>query len=163
MYRRSRRPRILQHGRGLLSRSYYQHAFDLRSATTDRERLYITTSYYSYATGERERAIEHTNSGVCSILKMSSHRTISRSSTWPSGKPHEALRSARRALGTRSFPSLNLTPSSRKLFWATGDSSTLQAMCDDPVRQATIGTRGTTSLAITPRSSAMTTTPCNAK
>jgi DNA-binding winged helix-turn-helix (wHTH) protein/tetratricopeptide (TPR) repeat protein len=45
-------------GEHLLSRQYYQKAFDLRERATDRERLYITSHYYSSATGEIERAIQ---------------------------------------------------------------------------------------------------------
>jgi len=45
-------------GEHLLSQQYYQKAFDLRDRTTDRERLYIASHYYSYATGEIERSIE---------------------------------------------------------------------------------------------------------
>ncbi|HEY9126683.1 MAG TPA: hypothetical protein VIM62_06130, partial [Acidobacteriaceae bacterium] len=45
-------------GEHLLSRQNYQRAFDLRERTTDRERLYITSHYYSAATGEIERAIQ---------------------------------------------------------------------------------------------------------
>lgn len=41
-----------------LSRQNYQKAFELRNRTTDRERLYITTHYYAYCTGEIRRAIE---------------------------------------------------------------------------------------------------------
>lgn len=37
-------------GEESLSTQYYQKAFDLRDRTTDRERLYIASSYYSYAT-----------------------------------------------------------------------------------------------------------------
>ncbi len=41
-----------------LSNSNYQKAFELRDRSTDRERLYITTHYYAYCTGEIGRAIE---------------------------------------------------------------------------------------------------------
>jgi eukaryotic-like serine/threonine-protein kinase len=40
------------------SRQNYQRAFDLRDRATDRDRLYITSHYYAFATGEIRRAIE---------------------------------------------------------------------------------------------------------
>jgi eukaryotic-like serine/threonine-protein kinase len=45
-------------GQRSLARQYYQKAFDLRSRTTDHERLYIAAHYYDWATGEIPRAIE---------------------------------------------------------------------------------------------------------
>jgi tetratricopeptide (TPR) repeat protein/DNA-binding winged helix-turn-helix (wHTH) protein len=45
-------------GEYVLSRQYFQKAFDLRTRTTDRERLYITANYYGFATGEVSRATE---------------------------------------------------------------------------------------------------------
>jgi eukaryotic-like serine/threonine-protein kinase len=125
-------------GESSLSRSYYQHAFDLRERTTDRERLYITTSYYSYATGERERAIE-----AYQLWSMLYPQDVIPPNNLAGeylaiGQPHEALRSARRALELDpSLPQPHAVVAEALL--ATGDSSTLQAMCDDSVRQATIG------------------------
>ncbi|WP_083836657.1 winged helix-turn-helix domain-containing protein [Granulicella mallensis] len=45
-------------GESSLSRIYAQKAFDLRERTTDREKLYISSAYYSFYTGEVHRAIE---------------------------------------------------------------------------------------------------------
>lgn len=45
-------------GESSLSRGYAQKAFDLRERTTDREKLYISSAYYSFYTGEDLRAIE---------------------------------------------------------------------------------------------------------
>jgi eukaryotic-like serine/threonine-protein kinase len=45
-------------GEYALSRQNYQKAFDLRDRATDRDRLYITSHYYAFATGEVHRAIE---------------------------------------------------------------------------------------------------------
>jgi eukaryotic-like serine/threonine-protein kinase len=41
-----------------LSQQYYRKAYELPSRVTDRERLYIVTHYYEYATGEIYRAIQ---------------------------------------------------------------------------------------------------------
>lgn len=41
-----------------LSQQYYRKAYELPNRVTDRERLYIVTHYYEYATGEIYRAIE---------------------------------------------------------------------------------------------------------
>jgi len=41
-----------------LGKQYFQKAFDLRERATERERLYITTHYYSGVTGELEKTIE---------------------------------------------------------------------------------------------------------
>jgi eukaryotic-like serine/threonine-protein kinase len=41
-----------------LSEQYYRKAYELPNRVTDRERLYIVTHYYEYATGEISRAIE---------------------------------------------------------------------------------------------------------
>jgi len=41
-----------------LGKQYYQKAFDLRERTTERERLYLTTHYYSGVTGELDKAIQ---------------------------------------------------------------------------------------------------------
>jgi DNA-binding winged helix-turn-helix (wHTH) protein/tetratricopeptide (TPR) repeat protein len=41
-----------------LSQQYYRKAYELPNRVTDRERLYIVTHYYEYATGEINRAIE---------------------------------------------------------------------------------------------------------
>jgi DNA-binding winged helix-turn-helix (wHTH) protein/tetratricopeptide (TPR) repeat protein len=41
-----------------LSSAYFTKAFDLRERTTDRERLYIASHYYSSATGEVQRSID---------------------------------------------------------------------------------------------------------
>ena len=45
-------------GQLLQSREYFQKAFDLRSRTTDRERLVIASLYYAIATGEIQRAVQ---------------------------------------------------------------------------------------------------------
>jgi DNA-binding winged helix-turn-helix (wHTH) protein/tetratricopeptide (TPR) repeat protein len=45
-------------GQVALARQYLRRAFDLRDRTTDREKLYIAAKYYSFATGETERAID---------------------------------------------------------------------------------------------------------
>jgi eukaryotic-like serine/threonine-protein kinase len=41
-----------------LSQQYYRKAYELPNRVTDRERLYIVTHYYEYATGEIYRAIQ---------------------------------------------------------------------------------------------------------
>ena len=41
-----------------LSKEYYRKAYELPNRVTDRERLYIVTHYYEYATGEIYRAIQ---------------------------------------------------------------------------------------------------------
>jgi eukaryotic-like serine/threonine-protein kinase len=46
-------------GQFVLSRQFYQRAFELRSSrSSDRERLYIVAHYYEFATGQTQRAIE---------------------------------------------------------------------------------------------------------
>ena len=124
-------------GEPSLSRSYYQHAFDLRERTTERERLYITTSYYSYATGERQRAIEayqlwstvYTQDVIPPNNLAGQYLTI--------GRPRDALANARRAIELDpSLPQPYAVLAGALL--TIGDSTALKALCDDPVREATI-------------------------
>ena len=124
-------------GEPSLSRSYYQRAFDLRERTTELERLYITTSYYSYATGERQRAIEayqlwstlYTQDVIPPNNLAVQYMTIAR--------PRDAIASARRAIELDpSLPQPYTVLAGALLM--IGDSSALKALCDDPVREASV-------------------------
>ena len=124
-------------GEPSLSRSYYQRAFDLRERTTELERLYITTSYYSYATGERQRAIEayqlwstlYTQDVIPPNNLAVQYMTIAR--------PRDAIANARRAIELDpSLPQPYTVLAGALLM--IGDSSAVKALCDDPVREASV-------------------------
>jgi len=133
----------LQLGRGYsnsgemsLSRKYYQKAFDLRERTTDREKLYITTGYYSNVTGEITRTIQayelwgslYPNDVVPANNLATEYSLL--------GQPDKAVLNARKAVDLD--PSLDLPHST--LAWAllkSGDYATLNTLCEDKVRSAT--------------------------
>ena len=45
-------------GEAQLAREYAQKAFELRDRVSERERFYVSEKFYSYVTGEREKALE---------------------------------------------------------------------------------------------------------
>jgi tetratricopeptide (TPR) repeat protein len=121
-------------GEFTMSRKYYQRAFDLRERTTDRERLYITTSYYSYATGEKERAVEayqlwstlYPQDVVPANNLAVEYLTL--------GRFPEALVAARRAI--ELDPSLPVPYASLALaYLRSGSLEELRELCSDPARQ----------------------------
>ena len=123
-------------GEPSLSRGYYQHAFDLRERTTERERLYITTSYYSYATGERQRAIEAYQLWSTLYPQDVIPANNLAGQYLAMGRSREALASARRAI--QIDPSLPQPYSAlATALLKSGDASALKALCDDPAHRDT--------------------------
>jgi eukaryotic-like serine/threonine-protein kinase len=118
------------------SRGYYQHAFDLRERTTERERLYITTSYYSYATGERQRAIEAYQLWSTLYPQDVIPANNLAGQYLAMGRSREALASARRAIQIDpSLPQPYSTLATALL--KSGETAALKALCDDPARRET--------------------------
>lgn len=118
------------------SRGYYQHAFDLRERTTERERLYITTSYYSYATGERQRAIEAYQLWSTLYPQDVIPANNLAGQYLAMGRSREALASARRAI--QIDPSLPQPYSAlATALLKSGDTSALTALCEDPAHRET--------------------------
>jgi DNA-binding winged helix-turn-helix (wHTH) protein/tetratricopeptide (TPR) repeat protein len=118
------------------SRGYYQHAFDLRERTTERERLYITTSYYSYATGERLRAIEAYQLWSTLYPQDVIPANNLAGQYLAMGRSSEALASARRAI--QIDPSLPQPYSAlATALLKSGDASALKALCDDSAHRDT--------------------------
>ena len=118
------------------SRGYYQHAFDLRERTTERERLYITTSYYSYATGERQRAIEAYQLWSTLYPQDVIPANNLAGQYLAMGRSREALASARRAIQIDpSLPQPYSTLATALL--KSGDTAALKVLCDDPAHRET--------------------------
>lgn len=118
------------------SRGYYQHAFALRERTTERERLYITTSYYSYATGERQRAIEAYQLWSTLYPQDVIPANNLAGQYLAMGRSREALASARRAIQIDpSLPQPYSTLATALL--KSGDTAALKALCDDPGHRET--------------------------
>jgi DNA-binding winged helix-turn-helix (wHTH) protein/tetratricopeptide (TPR) repeat protein len=116
-----------------VSRQYYQRAYELPNRVTDRERLYIVTHYYEYATGEINRAIKD----------YELWRTLYPRDMTPAnnlgidylaiGQPGKALELARIAIQldpTNSLPYTVMADAYRML----GDYAKVNEFCDDPVR-----------------------------
>ena len=123
-------------GEPSLSRGYYQHAFDLRERTTERERLYITTSYYSYATGERQRAIQAYQLWSTLYPQDVIPANNLAGQYLAMGRSREALASARRAI--QIDPSLPQPYSAlATALLKSGDTSALKALCEDPAHRET--------------------------
>jgi DNA-binding winged helix-turn-helix (wHTH) protein/tetratricopeptide (TPR) repeat protein len=119
-----------------LSRQYYQKAFDLRERTTDRERLYITSGYYSYATGEIERAVEAYQlwravypRDIIPVNNLASQYLIL-------GQPEKAVELARAAI--RLDPAIDLPYAVlAEAYLRTSDDSSLSQLCNDPLHGKT--------------------------
>ncbi len=113
---------------------YYRRAFDLRERTTDRERLYITTSYYDYATGERDRAIKayqlwsalYPNDVIPANNLAVDYLMI--------GQPREAVQNARRATELNPSLSVPFAVLAQSLL-KSGDYPALKSLCDDPAHR----------------------------
>jgi eukaryotic-like serine/threonine-protein kinase len=119
-------------GQSALSRQYYEKAFELRDRSSDREKLYIVTHYYEYATGEIKRAIEDyelwrtlyprdlvpTNNLAIDYLMM--------------GEPQKSLELAHRALQLDPSNSL-LYGTLAESYLKLGDYANVKLICDNPV------------------------------
>jgi DNA-binding winged helix-turn-helix (wHTH) protein/tetratricopeptide (TPR) repeat protein len=118
-------------GEFTLGQQYYQRAFDLRERATEREKLYITSGYYSYATGEIQRAIE-----AYQLWRSVYPRDIIPANNLATlysilGQPEKAIELARAAI--RLDPSVSLPYSSlAEAYLKTGDYSDLDQLCNDP-------------------------------
>lgn len=122
-----------------LSQPYYQKAFQLRERTTDREKLYIVSHYYAYATGEIFRAMEayklwHTMYPR-DIIPVNNLATL----YIVAGDPQKALEMAQAAVR------LDPTISSGYAVEATayskaGDYKELHALCNDPAHKSSNAT-----------------------
>ncbi len=119
-------------GEFALSRQNYQKAFDLRERSTDRERLYITSHYYAYSTGEIQRAIE-----AYELWRTVYPRDMSPANNLAAeylllGQPERAVESARTAV--QLDPAATLPVATLALaYLKNGDYQPLSEMCDDPV------------------------------
>jgi eukaryotic-like serine/threonine-protein kinase len=117
-------------GEFALSNQYHQKAFDLRERTTDREKLYITSGYYSYTTGEIERAIE-----AYQLWRSVYPRDIIPANNLATeylivGQPQNAVEMARAAI--RLDPEINLPYSTlAEAYLKTGDYTDLNQLCND--------------------------------
>jgi eukaryotic-like serine/threonine-protein kinase len=116
-----------------LSQQYYRKAYELPNRVTDRERLYIVTHYYEYATGEISRAIED----------YELWRTLYPRDVVPAnnlavdylaiGQPGKAMELSRIAIQldpTNNIPYTNLGEAYLRL----GDYAGVYTLCNDPVR-----------------------------
>jgi eukaryotic-like serine/threonine-protein kinase len=123
-------------GEPSFNRQYYKRAFDLRSRTTDRERLYIITHYYASTTGEINRAIED----------YELWRTLYPRDMAPAnnlaveylilGTPEKSVELARSAVQLDPhdhFPYATLA----QAYLETGDFANLHALCSDPAHNET--------------------------
>jgi len=116
-----------------LSQQYYRKAYELPSRVTDRERLYIVTHYFEYATAEIYLAIED----------YELWRTLYPRDVVPAnnlavdylaiGQPQKAMELSRIAIQldpTNNIPYTNLGEAYLRL----GDYAGVYALCNDPVR-----------------------------
>jgi eukaryotic-like serine/threonine-protein kinase len=115
-----------------LSAQYYRKAYELPNRVTDRERLYIVTHYYEYATGEISRAIED----------YELWRTLYPRDVVPAnnlavdylsiGQPEKAMELSRIAIQldpTNNIPYGSLA----NAYLMLGDYANVLKLCDDPV------------------------------
>jgi len=120
-----------------LSHQYYQKAFELRERTTDREKLYIASGYYSYATGEIQRGIQ----AYQLWSSLYPHDIIPANNLATQyiilGEPEKAVGLARTAI--RLDPTVNLPYSVLgQAYLRTGDYADLDQLCNDPVHGNTV-------------------------
>jgi eukaryotic-like serine/threonine-protein kinase len=118
-----------------LERQYYQKAFELRGATTERERLYITANYYS-STGEIGAAVEAYQLWHATYP----HDPIAANNLAVQylilGEPEKAVELAR--IAVQLAPEMDHAYATQA--WAalrTGDYAALSRFCRDSVRTAT--------------------------
>jgi eukaryotic-like serine/threonine-protein kinase len=115
-----------------LSQQYYRKAYELPNRMTDRERLYIVTHYYEYATGEIYRAIED----------YELWRTLYPRDVVPAnnlgvdylaiGQPEKAMELSRIAIQldpTNNIPYGSLA----NAYLMLGDYTNVLTLCNDPV------------------------------
>lgn len=115
-----------------LSQQYYRKAYELPNRVTDRERLYIVSHYYEYATGEISRAIED----------YELWRTLYPRDVVPAnnlavdylaiGQPGKAMELSRIAIQldpTNNIPYGSLA----NAYLMLGDYSNVLTLCNDPV------------------------------
>ena len=119
-----------------LSRAYFQKAYDLRERTTDRERLYIATSYYRFVSRDLNRAIAayelwgslYPNDVVVPNNLADIYMTT--------GDYAKALTNVRRAIELN--PTLEIFYANyAAILLHAGDYTTLKLLCDDRTRSAT--------------------------
>ncbi|ADW71003.1 winged helix-turn-helix domain-containing protein [Granulicella tundricola] len=121
-------------GERSLSRAYYQKAFDLRDRTTDREKLYIATSYYGYATGELGRAI----SAYELWSSLYPHDVVPANNLATEylslGEGQKAVASVRRAIALEPALPVPYTTLAQALL-ISGDLPALSTLCNDRQRE----------------------------
>lgn len=134
----------LQLGRGFsnsgetaLSRQYYEKAFALRDRTTDREKLYIASSYYSYATGETERAINAYELWLSLYPRDVVPANNLATQYILTGQSEKAVASARRAIEVDPMLGAPYATLAQALL-VNGDYATLKVLCDDKTRAKTL-------------------------
>jgi DNA-binding winged helix-turn-helix (wHTH) protein/tetratricopeptide (TPR) repeat protein len=114
-----------------LRRKYFQGAFDLRERTTDREKLYIAASYYSFATGENWRAVH-----AYELWSQVYPRDVTPANNLATqylqiGQPEKAVAAALRA--TQLDPQLNVPYAVlAQAYMRAGHYPELKQLCDDP-------------------------------
>jgi eukaryotic-like serine/threonine-protein kinase len=109
------------------SANYYQKAFDLREHTTDRERLYIASHYYSIS-GQIQRTIEAYNLWRSLYPRDSSPNENLALEYLDLGRPEEALSVAQTAVQLDPASSLSQQILAR-VYIETGKQEQLQALC----------------------------------
>jgi len=120
-------------GEGSLSRQYYQKAFDLRDRTTDRERLYIAASYYSYATKDFAHSVEAFQLWISMYPRDVTPLNNLATQYVIFGEPEKAIPLARKA--TQLQPELQVPYGVLALaLRSTGSWSELNRLCMDPAR-----------------------------
>jgi eukaryotic-like serine/threonine-protein kinase len=119
-------------GEYLLSRQFYQKAFELRDRSTDREKLYIVTHYYHYVTGEIKQTIDD----------YELWRTLYPRDIVPDnnlaveylaiGQPEKALPLIRRAIQLDPTNPV-LYENLNEIYLKLGDFSEVDQLCNNPV------------------------------
>jgi DNA-binding winged helix-turn-helix (wHTH) protein/tetratricopeptide (TPR) repeat protein len=122
-------------GDGAKSRESYQKAFELRDRTTDRERLYIASKYYSSVTGEIDNSIR-----TYEIWQQLYPRDVVPVNNLAAlyidiGQPEKALPLARRAVALAPERDLLYGTLVRALL-LNGKLSEVSSMCEDPKHAA---------------------------
>ena len=109
------------------SADYYQKAFDLREHTTDRERLYIASHYYSIS-GQTQRTIEAYNLWRSLYPRDSSPYENLALEYLDLGRPEEALSFAQTAVQLDPVSSLSQQILAR-VYIETGKQEQLHTLC----------------------------------
>jgi eukaryotic-like serine/threonine-protein kinase len=121
-------------GQASLARPYFQKAFDLRDRTTDRDRFYIIANYYTFATGEINRAIEDYEFWRSMYPRDPALLNNLAADYLEVGEPSKAVEAAQSAV--------RLDPANKFLlatlidaYAANGNYAQAKSLCDDPAQE----------------------------